>query len=54
MTLYTLRGHNYDRDLDFTEEVEASSATEAVHIADDRRARNNKIRAHSWRTTPNV
>jgi hypothetical protein len=50
--LYTCKGTNSLRGVTFTEYVEATSAGEAVRIADERRLRNNKIRAESWRTTP--
>ena len=50
---YTLVGTHWDRGVTFTEEVEATSACAAVSIADDRRARNNKLRANTWITTPN-
>lgn len=51
-SLYTCKGYNYDRGIGFEEQVEATSAWEAVRIATDRRARNNKVRANVWRTTP--
>lgn len=51
---YTLHGTNWDRRISFTMEIDASSAQDAVRIADQQRRDTNKVVANVWRTTPSA